>query len=102
MDKRLKLHGELIKILGSNNVYFQPPETLKMKYPCIRYNKARPRVDHADDMRYFKRDHYELTVITTDPDSDLPERLADTFPYCVIDRPYSADNLSHFALDLYY
>ena len=32
MDRRLKLHEELCDILGSRNVYFQPPETVKMKY----------------------------------------------------------------------
>lgn len=102
MGKRLQLQAELIQVLGSNNVYFQPPETLKMKYPCIRYNKARPRVDNADNKRYFKKNHYELVVIDTDPDTEIPERLAEHFPYCSIDRPYTADNLTHCTLDLYY
>ncbi len=102
MDKRLTLHDELISVLGNNNVYFQPPESLKMKYPCIRYKKARPRVEHADDMKYFKKDHYELTVICTDPDIDIGERLTDHFEYCSIDRQYSSNNLTHIALDLYY
>lgn len=103
MDKRLTLHAELIRILGNNNVYFQPPESLKMKYPCIRYKKARPRVEHADDMRYFKKDHYELTVIATDPDEALAigDRLTESLRYCEFDRPYNSNNLSHVALDLY-
>lgn len=102
MDKRLTLHAELIKILGNNNVYFQPPESLKMNYPCIRYKKARPRINHADDIRYFKKDHYEIIVIDTDPDTDIPDRIADSFKFCSIERYYNSNNLTHCALDLYY
>ena len=102
MDKRLQLHRELINILGSNNVYFQPPETLKMKYPCIRYSKQRPMVEHADNTRYFNRRRYELTVIDTNPDTDIPERIAESLPYCSVDRYYTADNLTHCTLELYY
>ena len=101
-DKRLSLHAKLIEILGSNNVYFQPPETLKMKYPCIRYTKSRPMVEHADNKRYFNKSHYELIVIDTDPDTAIPDNIAEAFPYCSIDRYYSSNNLTHCALDLYY
>ena len=102
MDKRLSLHAKLIELLGSNNVYFQPPETLKMKYPCIRYSKARPLVEHADTLGYFKKDHYELTVIDTDPDTEIPDRIIESIPFSSIDRYYSADNLTHCSLELYY
>lgn len=102
MDRRLTLHEKLIEILGNSNVYFQPPETLKMKYPCIRYNKTRPDVKYADDIRYLKTTHYELTVICQDPDSDIPDLIADAFPLCSIDRYYTSNNLTHCALDLYY
>jgi len=102
-DKRLTLHSKLIEILGSENVYFQPPESVKMKYPCIRYVKQRPLVEHADNMKYFKKDRYELTVIDPDPDTDIPDRLVESLePYCSIDRYYTADNLNHCALELYY
>lgn len=102
MDRRLTLHEELIGLLGSNNVYFQPPETLKMKYPCIRYTKERPDVTRADNIRYKKTDHYELIYISTDPDDPMPERIADHFTYCEIERYYKSSNLSHCALNLYY
>lgn len=102
MDRRLTLQAKLIEVLGSNNVYFQPPESLKMQYPCIRYHKAKPREDHADNKVYFKRNHYELTVIDKNPDTDIPDRLQEAFEYCSIDRYYTSNNLTHCALDLYY
>ena len=102
MAKRLTLHAKLINILGSNNVYFQPPESLKMQYPCIRYNKVKPRENHADNKVYFKSNHYELTVIDTNPDTEIPERIQEEFECCSIDRYYNSSNLTHCALDLYY
>ena len=38
MKTRLELDEELVKILGSKNVYFQPPESLKLNYPAIVYS----------------------------------------------------------------
>ena len=102
MDRRLTLQEELEKVLGNRNVYFQPPETLKMKYPCIRYTKERPDVNRADNIRYNRTDHYNLIYITTDPDDKLPEILADRFTYCEIERYYKSNNLTHCSLDLYY
>lgn len=102
MDRRLTLQEELEKVLGSRNVYFQPPETLKMKYPCIRYSKTRPMVSHADNIGYFNKSHYELIVMDTDPDTDIPDRLVESLPYCYIDRYYKSNNLTHCALDLYF
>ena len=38
MRDRLDLHECLCKILNSNNVYFQPPENVRMNYPAIVYS----------------------------------------------------------------
>lgn len=102
MDRRLTLHETLIEILGSNNVYFQPPESVKMSYPCIRYTKSRPRINHADNIGYFNKTHYELMVIDTNPDTTIPDRLVEQLEYCSINRYYTANNLTHVALELYY
>lgn len=102
MDKRLELHEKLMNILGSDKVYFQPPETLKMRYPCIRYSKARPKDEHADNIRYLHTSHYEMIVIDTDPDTDIPDKLVEQLEYCSINRYYTSNNLTHCALDLYY
>ena len=39
MESRLKLQTILEDILGSGNVYFQPPSSVKMSYPAIRYSR---------------------------------------------------------------
>ena len=40
MKTRYELHEFLCEILGSRNVYFQPPESVKMKYPAIVYERT--------------------------------------------------------------
>ena len=50
MRSRLELQTLLEDLLESTNVYYQPPENLKMEYPCIRYYKDDIRGDYADDI----------------------------------------------------
>lgn len=102
MAKRLDLHQELCDILGSTNVYFQPPANVSMKYPCIKYSLSGIDVDHADDSNYKSIRQYTVTVIDRNPDSEIPDMILNHFRMCSFDRGYPADNLNHFALTLYY
>lgn len=101
LDKRLELQKLLEDILGSKNVYFEPPPNFKMKYPCIRYKRARYDPQYADNIPYKLVSRYELTFIYRDPDNETVYRLAQ-LPMCSYDRPYTADNLSHDVFTLYY
>ena len=56
---------------GSENVYYQPPANLQMKYPCIRYELNKLRNLHANDKVYRQTVHYTITVIDPKPDSEL-------------------------------
>lgn len=98
---RTKLQEILEETIGNGNVYFQPPETLKMKYPCIRYVRAHISPTFADDLSYIERDEYELTLIYKDPDSDLPRKLA-RLPLCRHDRAFESDNLHHEVFTIYW
>ena len=80
MASRLKLQGELEEFLGNKNVYFQPPESAKLKYPCIIYKKITGNTTYADDIPYRFVRPYELTLITQDPDSPLVSQLAYKYP----------------------
>ena len=102
MGTRLELHEELVEVLGSRNVYYQPPETVQLKYPCIIYHKANPYDIRADDKRYLKINRYDLTVISKEADNSIADDLVEHFTYCSYDRAYRADNLYHDALELFY
>ena len=94
MGSRLKLQEELEALLGNRNVYFQPPPSLKMKYPCIVYERARMNTTFADNNPYKIDKVYYATYIDSDPDSIMPDKLAN-FPMSVFQRHYVSDNLYH-------
>lgn len=102
MADRLELQSEFEKLLGSRNVYFNPPETLKMKYPCIRYSAASPYIRRANNGIYMLVRKYEGVAIDTNPDSKLGESILSRFQMCSLGSPYTADNLNHFPFTIYY
>lgn len=94
MPTRLDLQQLLVTLLGSNNVYFQPPSNLQMEYPCIVYRRDDIEMEHADNTPYKNRTRYLVTVIDRDPDSDIPRKIGE-LPLVAFDRFYTADNLNH-------
>ena len=100
MDRRLSLQEILVNILGSNNVYFQPPETIRLQYPCIIYERSDINKKYADNRAYMSMVRYSLTLITRSPESDLVKAILE-LPYCSYDRYYAADTLNH-VFTLYY
>lgn len=101
MANRLDLQAKLEEFLGSRNVYFQPPESLKMEYDAIKYDFKKTFTKRANDSVYLSMNCYELILITRKPAFDKIEELM-KWPYCSFDRPYKSDNLYHYAFTLYY
>ena len=101
MDRRLDLHQILMNILGSDKVYFQPPETIKMSYPCIVYERSDIETKYADNTKYHNMVRYSLTLIGRSPESDVVSKLL-ALRYCSYDRFYVVDNLNHDTFTLYY
>lgn len=101
MDRRLELQSLLESLLGSRNVYYNPPATVKMQYDAIRYTDSVPDSRFADDKRYKIMNCYELVVISKKANHPVNQKLMD-LPYCSPGRPYVADNLYHNPYTLYY
>lgn len=101
MARRQELQSMLEGLLGSRNVYYDPPSNLKMEYDAIRYSKKPPSSMFADDARYSKTNCYELVVIARRSDHPVIEKLLE-LPYCSLDRHYKSDNLAHDVFTLYY
>lgn len=102
MASRVTLHNELCRILGSRNVYFQAPESVKMEYDAIRYELGGKDLKRADNKIYKSINRYEGVIITRDPDTTIPDKLLANFEMCSFGRPYTADNLNHYPFTLYY
>lgn len=101
MASRLELQAKLEELLGSDQVFYQPPESLSMRYPAIVYSLSDIETTKADNSTYLTRRKYDITVISKLPDNPVIQKLME-LPYCSYDRPYKADNLNHDVLTLYY
>ena len=102
MAKRLTLHEELCELLGSRNVYFQSPASVKMHYDAIRYELGGKDIKRANNKLYLYTNQYDGVVITRDPDTTIPDKLLAHFEMCSFGRPYVTDNLYHYPFTLYY
>lgn len=101
MASREKLQNELCEILGSNNVYFEPPENLKIKYPCIIYGINNIINTHANNKVYLQNRSYTVTVIDYDPESEIADKIS-RLPLCRHNRTFDSDGLNHSVFTLYY
>lgn len=99
MDRRLILDRMLKEIEGVH-VYYQPPESVKMIYPAIRYERARVDNWHANNKPYLHAVGYELIVIDKDPDSKIVDYIS-KLPMCRWNRHYTANNLNHDVFIIY-
>ena len=95
MPSRLDLQAVLEEILGSTNVYFQPPASVRMQYPAIVYKLSRVDKQFANDETYLQHPGYEITLIDRNPDSEFFGKIL-RLPYCKFDRYYPAENLNHW------
>jgi hypothetical protein len=98
----LDLQNDLKKLLGSDNVYFQPPNNLRMEYPCIVVNRSSTKQIHADNRTYFYTKRYTLTYISYEEDPDMVDTLIKHYKMCTYERSFISDNLHHDVFILYW
>ncbi len=101
MDRRLLFHEVLCEVLGSRNVYFQPPASVEMKYPAIVYSRDGIDSKHANNGVYLSQMRYSVTVIDKDPDSPIVGKVA-LLPTSKFNRHYEKDNLNHDVYTIFY
>ena len=101
MANRLDLQTELEELLGSRNVYFQPPASVRINYPAIIYTRSDIDNTFADDSVYMQSHFYEVTVIDEDPDSKIVEAVS-KLPTCRFSRHFTSENLNHDTFIIYY
>lgn len=100
-ERRYELNEILCKVLGSSNVYFQPPSTLKMSYPAITYSRSNIDSQTSNNRLYSTTTRYTGTVIDKNPDSTIISKILE-LPYTRHDRSYPKDNLNHDVFTIYY
>lgn len=100
MANRLDLHEIFCEILSSRNAYFQPPASVQMQYPAIRYSLRDLDGVFANNSPYVRTPSYEAILIDKNPDSEFVDKILQ-LPYCSFDRAYPKDNLNHWVFTIY-
>ena len=101
MGQRLDLHEILVDILGTRNVYFQPPANVTMQYPAIVYKREKVVTEHADNVPYRSTKAYQVTIIDRNPDSPFPDRVG-SLPLSSFSRHFVTDNLNHDVYSVFF
>lgn len=102
-QKRLEFHAILVEIIGSQNpqetrVYFQPPASKVLQYPCIIYSRNAKDEKFANNKLYLGKQRYSVTIIDEDPDSLIPEKVSQ-LPLTSFAQHFTSDDLNH---DIYF
>jgi hypothetical protein len=101
MGTRLEFQTVLEGLQDGVAVYFQPPPNVEMSYPAIVYNRDQRDADFADNILYYWRTRYQVTVIDRDPDSTVPDKVG-YLPMTRYVRHFTTENLNHDIYDVYF
>jgi hypothetical protein len=88
-------------VLGSSNVYFQPPDDSRMEYPCLVYELDSTKILNADNGAYHLIPRYQVTHIHKDPDSSVFGKLA-VLPLSSFSRHFATSGLNHDVFVIYH
>ena len=107
MKDRMTLQTLLEGILSSENVskdqvYFQPPTNLQMKYPAIRFSIDGLDNKPANDQVYNQSWFYKVTVIDKKSTSMIAQKVSMLPKVQMVGAPYVVDNLYHYVFKIYY
>lgn len=102
MASRMDLQNELIVLLGSDHVYYDPPENLQMQYPCFIYTVSKANERYSDNKVYRYVNGYDITYVDINQDSDVLEKFKTHFLMSNFNRHYVADELHHTVFVVYW
>lgn len=98
-SKRLILHNELSKWL--QNVYYQPPANVVLKYPCAIYERTDVKVDHANNEWYKNYETYSVNVLFTSMrDEHLIDDILHNIKYSVFGNTLVKDGVYNTSLTI--
>lgn len=100
-NSRIDLHEELVDILQTRNVYFQPPESTKLSFPAIIYSRLDIDNRFANNEVYAQLNKYRVIVVDSDPDSLIVKRMS-KFKTAKYERNYKVHGLNHDVFSIAY
>lgn len=103
-EQRELLDSKFREIPGIRKVYFQPPSSEKIEYPCIIYTLKDISTTYSDNTRYLSIPVYDVIMIDYNPESEIQRYMLDLGDGCHVgfDRFYTSDNLNHWVYQIYF
>lgn len=96
-----ELQAKFEELLGSGEVYYNPPASVRISYPAIVFSRSRIKNIFANNQVYGQANLYEVTTITEDPDDPIIGKIS-RLAMCSFDRHFVSDNLHHNTFSLYH
>jgi hypothetical protein len=98
-----EFHQELQELMGEEvKVYFEAPENLKIKYPCVMISRSNALTDYADNKPYHITKRYTVTLMSkTSDNEEYLDKLLE-FPMSTYDRQFVNDSIVHDVFSIYY
>ena len=72
-----------------------------MAYPAIVYHFDGDETTYANNVPYGRHKRYQVTVISSNPDSKIPDRVA-ALPLCRHQRFFVTNGMNHNVFALYF
>lgn len=72
-----------------------------MSFPCIVYERTKAETSFAGNKPYRYTKQYTVTVIDRDPDSNIPDKVAQ-IPMCTHSTFFVVDNLNHDVFNIFF
>ena len=102
MLKRVDIQEKFKFLLGSNNVYYQPPANLKMKYPAIVYSLDGLDVKRFDNTKLINKNCFSVTHIYRNESENLVETMLKNFEYISFDNRSIVDGIYNDHYTIYW
>lgn len=103
MRKWSELYEILQGIMGdAGRAYYQPPENLKLSYPCIVFERTNALIDYADNNPYQITKRYTITLMTKTADNDEFVDQLLNLPMCTYDRQFINEGIVHDVFSIYF
>ena len=75
-------------------IYYEPPESIKLTYPCAIMSRGNIQFADANNYKYLKTVRYSLTYITKTINDPLADTIAE-YDHMVHGDSYTSDHLYH-------
>ena len=84
-----------------DNVFYQPPATVQLSYPCIIYALDDMHTLRADNVNYLITPTYEVTIVSRNANNPFIKKMLLDIPTARFHRRFTADSLYHDVLSIY-